>query len=157
LRQFVIESGQPEAEHVLNRAGALTCGGCHEFTATGMKQVGKVQGQPICWPTSQPFVHVEENGDLSIALKEVFLPFRRDRLGEAVCIPASPTATVVTAQTVLDSARQTSWQELLAAARAEKDEAIQRAIIREAVEAITVQRREQIQKPGYFVTNRRTH
>jgi hypothetical protein len=118
LGQFVIDPLQkPTVEHVLNRAGAVTCGGCHDFTAlkpVGQVRVGQVQGQPILWPTSQPFVHVEESGDLSKALTQVFLPFRQDRLAEAVCIG-------------------------------------------EAVQATTVQRQEQIQKPGYFVTNRRTH
>jgi hypothetical protein len=85
LGQLVIDSGQkPEAEDILNRAGAVTCGGCHDFTS--LKRVGQVRGQPICWPTSAPFVHVEETGKLSNALTDVFLPFRKDRLAEAVCI-----------------------------------------------------------------------
>jgi hypothetical protein len=160
LAQLVIDidSGQkPEAEHILNRAGALTCGGCHDFTS--LTRVGQVRGQPICWPPSGGFVHVEETGGLSDALNQVFLPFRKDQLAKAVCSPVSPPGTVATAiaQTLLDSGPQTRWQRLLAAARAEKDEAIQRAITREAVQEITVLRRERLQKPGYFVTNRRVH
>jgi len=113
LGEFVIDPMQkPEAKHVLNRAGAVTCGGCHDFTS--LQPVGQVRGQPILWPTSQGFVHVTESGDLSPALRDVFLPFRQDRLAEAVCIE-------------------------------------------KADQAITMQRQEEIRKPGYFVTNRRSH
>jgi len=113
LGQFVIDPMQkPNAKHVLNRASALTCGGCHDFAS--LQPVGQVQGQPILWPTSQGFVHVTEDGRLSLALTQVFLPFRQDRLAEAVCIE-------------------------------------------KPVQAVTVQRQQEIQKPGYFVTNRRSH
>jgi hypothetical protein len=113
LGEFFIDPMQkPDAKQVLNRAGAVTCGGCHRFTS--LQPVGQVRGEPILWPISLGFVHVTEKGELSPALKDVFLPFRRDRLAEAVCIE-------------------------------------------KAVRAITVQRQEESQKPGYFVTNRRTH
>jgi hypothetical protein len=151
LGQFAIDPMQkPKAKHVLNRAGAVTCGGCHQFTTT--EPVGQVGGKPIKWPDSGIFVHVTERGELSPALNKVFLPFREDRLAEAVCIPIGMAATA-TAQTVSDIAAQTGWQQLLADARDKKDEAKQR----EAIQAITVQRQEAMQKSGYFVTNRRPH
>lgn len=156
LDQVVIDPMQkPDATDVLNRAGAVTCGGCHDFTS--LQPVGKVKGQPICWPTSGGLAHVDEYGTLSEALTGFFLPFRKDRLAEAVCIPVSPPGTVATAAAQADSGPQTRWRQLLAAARAEKDQAKQRAITREAVQAITVLREEQMQKPGYFVVNRRVH
>jgi hypothetical protein len=84
LLQFVIDPLQkPSAREVLNRAGALTCGGCHEFT--NFKSIGQVRGTPIKWPGSGGFVHIEEDGRLSKALTDVFLPYRKDRLGETVC------------------------------------------------------------------------
>jgi hypothetical protein len=156
LGQVVIDPMQkPDATDVLNRAGAVTCGGCHDFTS--LQPVGQVKGQPICWPTSAELVHVDEYGNLSNALIDVFLPFRKDRLAEAVCMPVSPPGTGAAAPAQADSRPQTRWQQLLAAARAEKDESKQRAITREAVQAITVLREEQMQKPGYFVVNRRVH
>jgi hypothetical protein len=56
-----------------------------------------------------------------------------------------------------DVAQQSRWQSLVAAAREEKDPTAQAARTRAAVQAITEQRQEEIQKPGYFVTNRRPH
>jgi len=158
LGSFVIDAQQkPNVTHVLNRAGAVSCGGCHQFTAN--QPVGQVKGQLILWPNSAGFVHVTETGVLSDALSQVLLPFRRDRLADAVCIEAAPVALSAppSAALALTSARQSRWQSLVAAARDEKDPGLQRTRTREAVQAITVQRQEEIQKPGYFVTNRRPH
>ena len=73
-------------------------------------------------------------------------------LRETITMSAAPNASMA-----LESARQSRWQSLVATARDEKDPAAQRTRTREAVRAITVQRQEEIQKPGYFVTNRRPH
>ena len=154
----MIDPGQkPSGLHVLNRSVAVSGGGCHQFTAD--QEVGRIKGSPILFPKSAGFVHVTEDGGLSPALTDVLLPFRHDRLGEAVCIEAAPIAmsSAPTAAIVLESARQSGWQGLLAAARAEKDPVAQASRTRRAVEAISVQRQEEIQKPGYFITNRRPH
>jgi len=158
LGTFVIDPTQkPNMTHVLNRAGAVSCGGCHQFTAG--QAVGQVKGQPILWPNSAGFVQVTETGGLSDALTKVLLPFRRDRLQEAVCKEVEPVvmSAAPAASALLGSARQSQWQSLVAAARDEKDPGLQQTRTREAVRAITVQRQEEIQKPGYFVTNRRPH
>ena len=158
LGSFVIDAQQkPDVTHVLNRAGAVSCGGCHEFTAD--KPVGQVKGQPILWPKSAGFVQTTETGELSDALTKVLLPFRRDRFADALCIPVTPvvTSAAPSASVARQSAQQSRWQSLVAAARDEKDPGLQRTRTREAVQAITVQRQEEIQKPGYFVTNRRPH
>lgn len=158
LSQFVIDAPQmPNSLNTLNRAGAVSCGGCHEFTAG--QEVGRVKGNPILWPPSKRFVHVTEDGVLSLALTDFLLPFRQDRLADAVCIEAAPVVMSLApnAAIALESARQSRWQGLVAAARAQRDPVAQRAATREAVQAITVQRQEEIQKPGYFVTNRRPH
>jgi hypothetical protein len=161
LNAFVIDPAQkPTGENVLNRAGAITCGGCHQFAAN--RPVGSVKGQSISWPLSAGFVHITENSTLSAALTDVFLPFRADRLGEAVCIaPALPPPPEVAMSAprslALQIARKSYWQELVANAREQKEDVARRAVTRAAVQAITVERQEEIQKPGYFVTSRRPH
>jgi len=56
--------------HALNRAGAMTCGGCHQFAA------GKDLGNGAVWPASLGFVHINEAGALSPLLNDVFVPRR---------------------------------------------------------------------------------
>jgi hypothetical protein len=68
-------SDKPTNTEVLNRAGAVTCGGCHQFS--NGKMIGKDDGgQPVRWPDSAGFVHTTEQGGLSPALREVFLVAR---------------------------------------------------------------------------------
>jgi hypothetical protein len=161
LNAFVIDPAQkPTGENVPNRAGAITCGGCHQFATN--RSVGSVKGQSISWPLSAGFVHITENSTLSAALTDAFLPFRADRLGEAVCIaPALPPPPEVAMSAprslALQTARKSYWQELVANAREQKEDVACRAVTRAAVQAITMERQEEIQKPGYFVTSRRPH
>lgn len=69
-------------DQIMNRAAAMTCGGCHQparFGLTGVDAVGPNQR----WPNSLGFVHVSETPNdgvfpLSEALTDVFLPDRRD-------------------------------------------------------------------------------
>ena len=163
LNAFAIDPAQkPTIDDMLNRAGAVSCGGCHQFSAD--RQVASANGQPIAWPKSAGlgFVHVTESSVLSPALLDVFLPFRADRLREAACIspsaPVSPEAVASAPRSLaLENYRQAYWQELVADARQQKTAVGRRAVTRAAVQAITEQRQEEIQKPGYFVTNRRPH
>jgi len=72
-------------EHILNRAGALSCAGCHQLNA----------GQPVApgvnWPESLQFVHIDEAGKLSNALELFFLPARQQNLARHLqATPASP-------------------------------------------------------------------
>ncbi|MBK9036740.1 MAG: hypothetical protein IPL61_36740 [Myxococcales bacterium] len=56
---------------VLARATTQTCAGCHELSS-------RVDlGAGVAWPASNGFTHVDERGQLSPALTEVFLPHRR--------------------------------------------------------------------------------
>ena len=160
LNAFVIDAAQkPTTDDILNRAGAVTCGGCHQFS--NARAVGSVKGQPIEWPASAGFVHVNENSTLSPALTSVFIPFRTERLREASCIAPSAVAPEVAASAprslALGSAQQAYWQQLVKDARDQKIDVARKAVTRAAVEAITVLRQEEIQKPGYFVSNRRPH
>ena len=60
LNAFAIDPTQKStSDDVLNRAGAITCGGCHQFS--NARKVDCVKGQPIEWPASAGFVHVAEN------------------------------------------------------------------------------------------------
>jgi len=89
------------AEVVLNRANALTCGGCH-YSAIG-DQVG-VDGNdaPVMWPAAAPggFVHINENGEISDLLATYWLPDRLAKLntylGTAAAINAAagPSCTL---------------------------------------------------------------
>jgi hypothetical protein len=71
-----------EAE-LLNRAGAITCGGCHGLSAG--KPIGTFNSAPITWPNVAPsgFVHISVQKDgagnhvISQALTDFFIPFRK--------------------------------------------------------------------------------
>jgi len=75
--QFGLSAG-----HVLNRAGAMTCGGCHQFS-------GGVEIAPgVNWPARAAafaFVHVREDGELSPTLHSTFLPHRQTALDQFLC------------------------------------------------------------------------
>ncbi len=56
---------------LINRAGTMTCGGCHDFSA------GKELGNGATWPgKTLSFVHIDENGKLSPLLTDFFIPKR---------------------------------------------------------------------------------
>jgi hypothetical protein len=67
---------------IVERATTQSCGGCHEFSNN------RPLGGALSWPASLGFVHVSEQGSepggfgpafpISPALKNVFLPHRRD-------------------------------------------------------------------------------
>lgn len=75
------------SEMLLNRAGAMTCGGCHQFSS------GRVVAPEVVWPqpASGGFVHVKEDGELSAALTDEFLPFRKAILTDIACNRPEPT------------------------------------------------------------------
>jgi hypothetical protein len=58
--------------HVLNRMGAMTCGGCHRFSSD------KPIAPGVEWPSSagRGFSHITGDGLLSELLRTRFLPFR---------------------------------------------------------------------------------
>ena len=70
--------------HIVNRATALSCAGCHQPRTFGLVDRDAI-GVGMSWPDSAGFVHVrgeEQNGvhALSPALENVFLPFRASNL-----------------------------------------------------------------------------
>ncbi|HSC66434.1 MAG TPA: hypothetical protein VLC79_02000 [Cellvibrio sp.] len=84
LNNRLLELGSTlSRDQVLNRATAMTCGGCHQPAAYGLTNANAV-GPNQSWPNSLSFVHVGETPDrisglfpLSDALTQVFLPARK--------------------------------------------------------------------------------
>ena len=79
LDQLGISTITPEM--VINRAGVMTCGGCHKSGPAKLIAPG------LNWPEDAGFVHVTESGSLSPALTTSFLPARQAVLGNFVCNP----------------------------------------------------------------------
>ena len=108
------------ADHVMNRLGALTCGGCHRFSA------GREIAPGVTWPQDAGFVHVTESGSLSPALHEVFLPQRRAFLEHYLCgtafapPPPEPPTPPVSVEThgfemgvaKIQGSRRTPWTQV---------------------------------------------
>jgi hypothetical protein len=57
--------------NILDRATTQTCAGCHQVSN------GASLGGGLTWPNANSFVHVDEFGNLSPALVDVFLPRRK--------------------------------------------------------------------------------
>lgn len=128
-----LEGTDLTADIVLNRANALTCGGCH-YSAIG-KQVGVDSNDaPVMWPVAAPggFVHINEDGEISELLATYWLPDRLVKLnaylGAAATINAAagPSCTLdevkATKAAFLDSKPGTARQ----AARDAYDRAVDR-------------------------------
>ena len=108
------------SDQVLNRATAMTCGGCHMPSLFGLTRPGAV-GPNQAWPDSSNigFTHVDEfpiNGSfrLSRALTDVFLPARLAIFNEfltgagatAAATPSSQSLQPLTAPMAADPAAE---------------------------------------------------
>ncbi len=60
---------------LMNRAGTMTCGGCHQFSADAESGNNNL-GNNAFWPASLGFVHIDEKGNLSPLLNDFFIPQR---------------------------------------------------------------------------------
>jgi hypothetical protein len=157
LNQIGIGSAcQLTDEHILNRAGALSCGGCHQFT------VGKPIAPGVNWPGSLGFVQIDETGTLSQALEQFFLPARQQNLARhlqvAPAAAASAAGPPTAAATV--SGVQTAVQALrLNAANLPNAESRLSAInsLTELEKQVQSARATEQATPGAFVTFRRPH
>lgn len=91
------------ADHIIARAEALSCGGCHQLT-------GNVEIAPgIVWPRpAGGFVHVTETGQLSPALEEQFLPGRCQSLHRFLFEHQAPAITPPIAATETPASDGTS-------------------------------------------------
>lgn len=66
-------------DNILDRATAATCAGCHRVSKNADL------GGGLTFPSPAGFVHIGEQGQLSPALADEFLPKRRQILQDAVC------------------------------------------------------------------------
>jgi hypothetical protein len=90
-------------QHIFNRIEATTCGGCHQLSNS--KVVGVTgSGEDIRWPRTSGFVHINEEGALSPALIDTFLPARETVLKNFICNSPAP-AKFELQQTQLRSTR----------------------------------------------------
>lgn len=142
---------KPSLAQLLNRAGAVTCGGCHQFS--NGDSIGNLSsGEEITWPASGGFVHTQENGDLSPALLESFLVFRCRRQDAYLANPDAfkPRESVRVAVTGPDVKAFI--------ARMKEESATERA---DGLSALRLEaramREAEAQEPGAFVAVRRVH
>lgn len=162
LNQIGIGSAcQLTNEHILNRAGALSCGGCHQFS------VGKPIAPGVNWPAAQGFgfTHINEAGVLSPALEQFFLPARQQNLARhlqaaPLATPAPGPEALVVAGAAPAPGTQTAVQALRAnAASLTAVESRLSAIdlLTDIEKQVQSARAAEQATPGAFVTFRRTH
>jgi hypothetical protein len=145
-----VEACKITADHILNRAGAVSCAGCHQF-ARGVEIAPKV-----LWPApaGNGFVHITEDHQLSPALETEFLPARRRNLDNilkpSAVPPTPPTSTpTYTYQTVRGAQQMARGDQgsrldyLEAAAKLERE--------------ILKARDQDRSQPGAYVPVRRSH
>jgi hypothetical protein len=149
-------------QHVLNRMGALSCGGCHHFSNN------KEIAPGIRWPSSreparpdhdrsdhnpdQAFVHIDENGNLSELLLTRFLPVRAEFTSKAASgnFPnATPTASADVVQ------KYSALRGLLESAQGRLEKSSDARFLSE-IESLSIDlRRSLAQEPGAFVMFRK--
>jgi hypothetical protein len=163
LAEFVTPAGcRLTAEHALNRAGALSCGGCHQFSGNRPVAPG------VAWPTTREvapgffdFVHIDEAHRLSPALETHFLPERHGFLQRFLGAPPPAAAAVAAAAaaapppamaSLRTEARRTAARVTGATDRGEALRAL--SDLEDQARAVRERERE---LPGAFVPFRRTH
>lgn len=92
---------------LLNRAGAATCGGCHMTAARDA--IFAPNHSATVWPSTLPFVHIDEKHEISEALSERFLPFRRYVMARHLC-GVSPAVETAVAAASSDAATPSAMQ-----------------------------------------------
>jgi hypothetical protein len=150
---------QVTQEHVLNRVGALSCGGCHHFS------VGKPVAAGVNWPLSLgtagfEFVHIDETGKLSPALEQFFLPSRQQNLARHVqAAPAAvpPAATPAPAPDASAAIAMRSIREQVTAVSRAAKRSIAINSVAEIEKQVQAARAAEQATPGAFVPFRRPH
>ena len=79
INNAAIAASRPDLTHVqvTERAGTQLCSGCHQLSNN--QPIGSNQN-PLTWPPSLGFVHIDESSNLSEALQCFFLPGRKRNL-----------------------------------------------------------------------------
>jgi len=140
-------------EHVLNRAGALSCGGCHQFT------VGKPIALGVNWPNSVGFVHIDEGGALSDALNGFWLPARQKNLARHLQPAPAPPVPTPTGPNIRPGYPK-NFQDIRQRAAAIRDSDNRVAIsdsLAELEKQVQAARADERAMPGAFVSVRRPH
>jgi hypothetical protein len=161
---------------LMNRAGTMTCGGCHQFSA---EDGNNDLGNNATWPASLGFVHVDETGALSPLLNDVFIPqrikiaqqFKENRAAfhqEAATCPGVAVAAkkVITSDVTksrehdlyksVDSIR-TKIQKVIQASEAEPDKSAElQTMLQELKQATDSARKQESATQGVY-TPARTH
>ncbi len=161
---------------LMNRAGTMTCGGCHQFSA---EDGNNDLGNNATWPASLGFVHVDETGALSPLLNDVFIPqrikiaqqFKENRAAfhqEAATCPGVAVAAkkVITSDVTksrehdlyksVDSIR-TKIQKVIQASEAEPDKSAElQTMLQELKQATDSARKQESATQGAY-TPARTH
>lgn len=157
LKAVTFES-KPSVDEVINRAGTVTCGGCHEFSNS--KQIGKkANGEPLRWPTSKlpteerGFTHTKENGDLSPALMESFLVARCRSLNKFI---EKPNAFGLPAG-LLSAFAEIDLSDQIATIQSAPNDAARLNSLSELKTRTLTLREVQQRLPGAFVPVRRVH
>lgn len=156
--QFPGIATRPSVDHILVRAGAVTCGGCHNFS--GGKPIGvSAGGQIIEWPRpfgpkDFGFVHTGERGELSPALMERFLVDRCRSLTKFIddASTFAMTPGIATPSSISTPLADEIGRIQSLPTAAERLEGISKLEVRSGI-LRQLQRRE----PGAFVPFRRVH
>jgi hypothetical protein len=146
-----------KTDHVLNRAGAMACGGCHQFSAS--KQIAA----NVAWPASLGFVHIDEGGILSPALLHAFLPGRLGSLKRAICgefgVPtADPAAVALSIRDFETLSAQKNFLKIQMRSFGGTDDAAREKLFATGVLALDdLLRTQERNSPGAFRTVRPVH
>ena len=152
------------AEHVLNRMGAMSCGGCHHFSnnreiAPGIRwpsslepvDIGGAPVDPEMGHPSRRFVHINENGNLSELLLKRLLPARAE-ITSKVASGNLPFALPIASADLLQ--KSAALRELLEPAQG-RLQGLSQPLLSE-IEALSIDlRRSFAQEPGAFVMFRK--
>ena len=130
------------AAQVLNRMGAMTCGGCHQFSNN------REIAPNIHWSLFLAFVHIDEKGALSELLLKRLLPARAEITNKIAAGTSSFTPPIASADVLKKSA---ALREKLKPAQGGLQEPVSSEI-----EALSIDlRRSLAQEPGAFVMFRK--
>ena len=147
-------------EHLLARAGAMTCGGCHRFSA------GDMVSAEVPWPSDLAFKHIDDRGNLSPALQSHFLRARMGMLKKAVCgiFGAEPEAKIVKAPALAsadaedaDIVAMRALRAKIGASKVEKAVRSSAVVDADIADFGKMLRRIEQAKPGAFRTVRPVH
>ena len=132
-------------DHLLARAGAMSCAGCHLFSS------GKHISATVKWPrTAGGFVHISEQGVLSEALECHLLEARHAKLQTFFAPPPPPMAVLPRVTLGLDTEALSQLREI-----ADRSKALE--VIKDIDASVRTLRAEERRRPGAFVPRRSVH